>query len=71
MVDSKPDMKTSLKMARQAFGTNSPKVEVARKIAEACGAKVTESERCEAATQLYACSKEEATKLGYDFSEFM
>lgn len=58
-------------MAKQAFGVDDPKVEVARHIATTCGIKVTETERCEAATQLYACSKEESIKMGYEFREFM
>lgn len=69
--DSKPDMKTVVKMAKQAFGPDSPKIEIARKMTTTCAATVTATERCEAAAQMYACSVEEAKKYGYEFSDFM
>lgn len=71
MRDSKPDMKTVTKMARQAFGPDSPKIEVAKQMATACATTLTSDERCEAASQMYTCSVEEAKKHGYEFSDFM
>lgn len=69
--EGKPDMKTVVKMARQAFGPDSPKIEIAKKMTTTCAATVTSTERCEAAAQMYACSTEEAKKYGYEFSDFM
>lgn len=64
-------MKTVLKMARQAFGADSPKIDIARKMTETCAAAVKSTDRCDAAAEMYACSTEEAKKYGYDFSDFM
>lgn len=71
MRDSKPDMKTVAKMARQAFGPDSPKIEIAKQMTATCAATVTSDDRCEAASQMYICSTEEAKKHGYEFSDFM
>lgn len=69
--DSKPDVKTAVKMAKQAYGADSPKVEVARKMVTTCGAKITHTDRCEMAAEMYSCALEESKSHGYEFSDFM
>lgn len=71
IADGKPDLKTTVKMAKQAFGNGSPKVEVARKMASTCGERTTDTERCEMASQMFVCALSEAKVHGYEFSDFM
>lgn len=60
-----------MNLSKQAFGPDDPKIEVAKQMAMVCGSKITNTERCEAAAQMYECTKEESEKNGYDFMEFI
>lgn len=51
-----------------AFGADDPKVGFAKTIATNCNG-VTADDRCEAAAKSYACSIDEAHKLGIKFSD--
>lgn len=54
----------------KAFGEGNPKVAIAVDIANTC-AKITDPDRCELASKMYACAKEEAAKKDLKFEDFM
>lgn len=58
------------KLAKNAFGADDPKVDLAIAIAKEC-VDVTDPDRCEAAAKMYDCGRKGAEKRGIKFENFM
>lgn len=55
---------------KKAFGDSDPKVAIALEIANEC-AKVSDPDRCENVSKIYACSMEGAQKRNLKIDDFI